>query len=82
MRTTITLDDDNARMLEELRRRAPRSFKDAVNDAIRAGLAVLLARPKARGGRYVIEPIAAEPRVTNVDNIAEILSVSEGERRS
>jgi hypothetical protein len=38
MRTTLTLDDDNAVRLERLRRQRNASLKDVVNEAIRRGL--------------------------------------------
>ncbi len=44
MRTTLTLDPDVARLLEEEAHRQRKSFKEVVNDAIRRGLA-----PKPRG---------------------------------
>jgi predicted transcriptional regulator len=37
-RTTLTLEDDVVARLREEARRGGRSFKDVVNDAIRAGL--------------------------------------------
>jgi hypothetical protein len=44
MRTTVTLDPDVARLLEEARHRSKRPFKQVLNDAVRAGL----NRPAAR----------------------------------
>lgn len=38
MRTTLTLDPDVARLLEEEAHRRRKSFKEVVNDAIRRGL--------------------------------------------
>ncbi|MBV9045439.1 MAG: hypothetical protein JO167_02485 [Alphaproteobacteria bacterium] len=38
MRTTLTLDPDNAIRLERLRKERDAAFKDIVNDAIRRGL--------------------------------------------
>ena len=38
VRTTITLDDDVAARLEQLRRERGSSFKEIVNDTLRAGL--------------------------------------------
>lgn len=38
MRITITLDDDVAARLREFSLRTGRSFKQAVNDAVRAGI--------------------------------------------
>jgi hypothetical protein len=39
MRTTVTLDPDVVRLLEEEKARQRKSFKEVVNDAIRRGLA-------------------------------------------
>ena len=39
MRTTLTLDDDLDRELRELAHRSGRSFKQTVNETLRAGLA-------------------------------------------
>ncbi len=38
MRTTLTLDDDVAHQLRELVRRRGATFKEVVNDTLRAGL--------------------------------------------
>jgi hypothetical protein len=54
MRTTLTLDPDVVRLLEEEKARQRRPFKDIVNDAIRRGLAPQ-ARPASRG-RYRVRP--------------------------
>jgi hypothetical protein len=39
MRTTVTLDPDTERMIRDIMRERGLSFKHALNDAIRAGLA-------------------------------------------
>ena len=54
MRTTLTLDDDIAAALKETAYEKGSSFKAAVNDTLRAGLAVLKAPPKPR--RYRLKP--------------------------
>ena len=38
MRTTVTLDKDVERMLKDAMHRLRRSFKETLNDAVRAGL--------------------------------------------
>ena len=50
MRTTITLDPDTRHLIERSMRERGISFKDAVNDAIRAGL---VGRPSERPTRPV-----------------------------
>jgi hypothetical protein len=47
MRTTVTLDPDTERMVRDLMRERGISFKHALNDAIRAGLA-----PAKRSGAH------------------------------
>lgn len=54
MRTTLTLDDDLARLLKKTARDKQRPFKQVVNEAIRAGLATLEKPP-------VREPYRLEP---------------------
>ena len=49
MRTTLTIDDDNAARLERLRRQRDVGFKEIVNDAIRSGLDRMETQPKKRG---------------------------------
>lgn len=48
MRTTLTLDPDNAARLERLRKDRDASLKDVVNDAIRRGLDEIDQPAKAR----------------------------------
>jgi hypothetical protein len=81
MRTTLTLDDDVAILLRRVseQRRVP--FKQVVNDAVRAGLAVLSSDPKRQRTRYRIKPVSlGRPRLPDLDNIADVLAVAEGER--
>ncbi len=55
MRTTVTLDPDTRLLVERLMRERGLSFKEAINDAVRAGLATPAAeaqaftRPRALG---------------------------------
>ena len=53
MRTTLTLDDDLAEELRTLAYRTRRSFKQVVNEALRAGLA---GHRPTRPRRYRIAP--------------------------
>lgn len=47
MRTTITLEPDTRVLVERLMRERGVSFKDAVNQAIRAGLGTVASTPAA-----------------------------------
>ncbi len=54
MRTTLTIDDELAQTLKELAYRSGKSFKDVVNETLRAGLTGKKALPSARP--YRIRP--------------------------
>jgi hypothetical protein len=54
MRTTLTLEPDVARLLEEEVHRQRKPFKQVVNEAIRRGLAPGLSAKKV--GRYRVRP--------------------------
>lgn len=56
MRTTITLEPDVAERLAGEVRRTGKTFKAAVNDALRLGLG--LAGKRLRGPRFVVKPHA------------------------
>lgn len=54
MRTTLTLDDELAKALKKLAHESGRSFKEVVNQAIRAGLALNEVLPKPKP--YKVKP--------------------------
>ncbi|MBE9064218.1 type II toxin-antitoxin system VapB family antitoxin [cf. Phormidesmis sp. LEGE 11477] len=75
MRTTLTLDDDVAARLKQLRGFS--SFKEAVNEAIRAGLDQLESPPNTQQP-YKTQPVdLGGLRIKNIDNISEILDLLE-----
>ncbi len=80
MRTTVTLDDDLAVRLERHRSIHRESFKQALNEVIRAGLNQL-----ERGAAVTHEirrtrPLALGRRMVGaIDDIAEVLAIAEGE---
>jgi hypothetical protein len=55
MRTTLTIDDPLARALKDLARRSDKSFKQVVNETLRAGLSATGAR---RSRPYKVTPAA------------------------
>ena len=79
MRTTLTLEDDVAIRLTRLQQQSGQSFKDVVNTVLRTGLDQLEAPPSAPRSPYRLTPVALHPRLPDVDNIAEVLAVAEGE---
>lgn len=72
MRTTLSLDDDVAALLEQMRRARDTTFKQMVNDALRVGLARLNSPAE-------VEPFRTQPAdlgrcfYPNLDNVWEVL---------
>jgi hypothetical protein len=79
MRTTLTLDDDVAAILERLRKSRDASLKDLVNEALSRGLKDMTRRTKRRE-RLQTRSVALGPlRIASLDNIGEAHAVAEGE---
>ncbi len=79
MRTTLTFDDDVAVQVERLRRDRNASLKDVVNEAMRRGLRDMSEPPKKKRP-FRAEPIdVGEIFLPNIDNIAEVISLIEGD---
>lgn len=81
MRTTVTLDKDVERMLQDSMHRERRSFKETLNDAVRAGLgarrAPLARRPfrvqaKAMGLRSGFDPAGFNKLTDDLDVEAQM----------
>jgi hypothetical protein len=79
MRTTLTLDDDVAAALERVRRQRDASLKELVNEALRRGLKDMSSRPKRREPVRTRSVALGRLRIVGIDNIAEALTVAEGE---
>ena len=78
MRTTLTLETDVAAQLKLAMALRRQSLKDTVNDALRAGLAVLTQAPPVEP--FTVHPFNLGPSlVGSLDNIEEVLSRAEGE---
>jgi hypothetical protein len=79
MRTTLTIDDDVAAMLERLRKTRDAKLKDLINEALRRGLKEM-NRPRKRRKPFRTRTYdAGTPLVADIDNIAEVLAIAEGE---
>ncbi|MDH3285844.1 MAG: DUF2191 domain-containing protein [Acidobacteriota bacterium] len=79
MRTTLTLDDDVAVLLRELQHERSISFREAVNEALRAGLIHLVTERVPREP-YRLKPVSlGRCNLPSLDNVAEALSIAEGE---
>ena len=83
MRTTLTLDDDVFHSLENLQEKRSASFKQAVNEALRAGLAVLMRSESAPTQAQYTTPTfdLGIARFPSLDNISEVLDMAEGDDR-
>ena len=79
MRTTLTVDDDVAAMLERLRKTREQSLKDLVNEALRRGLKQIDEPPKRREPFRTHSVDIGRCRIGSIDNVAEALAVAEGE---
>jgi len=79
MRTTLTIDDDIATVLERLRRARDASLKDLVNEALRRGLKDMNNRPKRREPVRTQSVALGRIRIAGIDNISEALAIAEGE---
>jgi hypothetical protein len=79
MRTTMTLEKDVAAKLEQVARRRQQSFKAIVNEALRAGLAVL-DRPAASRKPFRTTGFDLGPSlVGSLDDVEGVLARVEGE---
>jgi hypothetical protein len=79
MRTTLTLDDDVAAVLERLRKSRDASMKDLVNEALRRGLKDMTSRTKRRERLQTRSVALGRPRIGSLDNIGEAIAVAEAE---
>jgi hypothetical protein len=80
MRTTLSLDDDVAVLLEQVRKRRKGRLKEIVNQALREGL-TRMTRVRKRATQYhTPEASLGRCLVGSLDDVAEVLAVAEGER--
>jgi len=80
VRTTLTLDKDVAAALERLRKARRASLKQVVNEALRQGLGRMASPPPAPRRPFRTRAVSlGRCLVGNVDNVAEVLAVAEGE---
>lgn len=79
MRTTLTLDDDVAVLVERLRKARGDSLKTVVNAALREGLRHMATPPRRRTPFRTRAVDLGRCLAGSVDNVAETLAVAEGE---
>ena len=78
MRTTVTLDEDVAAKLKAETRRSGKSFKQALNDALRRGLLTRQQARPHRPFRVQARDLGALRPGLSLDNIAELLEQIDG----
>jgi hypothetical protein len=79
MRTTLTLDDDVALMVDEVRSSRGGSFKDVVNEALRLGLEEM-TRPARAPRRYRTPSTSlGHCRLPDLDDVSSALVAAEGD---
>ena len=78
MRTTLTIDDDVAALLEKENRRAKEPMKQTINRALRSGLTVA-AKPEKQK-RFVVKPIQGMrlPPEWTSGSVQELIEMVEG----
>ena len=78
MRTTLSLDDDVAARIEQLRRALDKPLRELVNEALRRGLVGIDEPPSPT--QYRTRPVdLGACRLPNVDDVASALAAAEGE---
>ena len=79
-RHTLTLDEDNERLLEDEQRRTGKPFKAVVNDLLReAHQGRRREGKRKRAPRYVLEPLSVGRVRHEVVNISEALELAGGD---
>jgi hypothetical protein len=76
MRTTVTLDPDLASRLKKMARERGISFKQALNQTVRLGLAG--GRARSRRFRQYTQPMAVRPGVS-IDKALQLAAALEDE---
>ncbi len=79
MRTTLTLDNDIAVIIERRRREGHQSLKEIVNRALRVGLKHLEAKPIPAAPFRTETVSAGRCRIGDLTDISEALAIAEGD---
>jgi hypothetical protein len=79
MRTTLTLDDDVAALLRRVLARRKEGLKSVINEALRQGLRRMTAPPERPTPYQTPSVDTGRPLLPDVDDVAEVLAVAEGD---
>lgn len=80
MRTTLTIDEDVAALLENMRRTKKTSLKSLVNEALRQGLKEMTTPPRKVGFYRNRSVSLGRCLVGSLDDISEALAIAEDEK--
>jgi hypothetical protein len=79
MRTTLTLDDDVAALLDAVQRERKATFKEVVNTALRQGLADMQHQPERRKRFRTKTLNLGKCLLPDLTDISEVLAIAEGD---
>ena len=79
MRTTLTLDDDVAVLLERVRKARQLGLKEAVNEALRHGLKEMTTPSQPSKVSQTRSVSLGRCLLGNLDDVSEALAIAEGE---
>lgn len=77
MRTTLTLDPDVDEELQRARAERGLKLKELVNTALRIGLKAMRSTRRTR--KFRTKAVSLGPKSSNVDDVAEVLALAEGD---
>ena len=80
MRTTLSLDDDVAALLEQVREATGSGLKEVVNTALREGLLGMVQPPASRIPFRTETVSLGRCYIPSLDDVADVLASAEGER--
>ena len=79
MRTTLTIEEDVAVQLEKIRRDQNVSLKKIVNETLRQGLQAISQKNTSRKRFRTKSVSLGNCLISNLDDVADALSIAEGE---
>ena len=79
MRTTLTIEDDVAKLLENVRRARNSSLKMVINQALRQGLRDMIKPPRREKAYETRSVRLGRCKLANLDDISEVIAVAEGD---
>ena len=79
MKETLIIDDDFLAALEQFRRDRNATLEQVVNEALCLGLRQMQAPPKPPMPFRTMSVDCGTPLIANIDNVAEVLAIIEGE---